>query len=263
MYTKVPFACKYGCKCPISRFDVGFNLRNNIYYKIETVHDYGMWTGPSDPHYAHGAWPSKKFEKLAEWIIGHPMTGDRWTPQTEEYASQFPVAEMRKDERKYKLAHQCQIVATFAACAKLVELQGFGDHGDRDGWKSDILSWEKLRSETLRAIEIRKQRYQQSDALQKAIQPRAELPERKQSKVRNPRPYGDRLCEFPGCSKIATCRDHFHDGRPINEQNFRGYVCSGHNGLIGRLDRKVLQATPEAVEYLSRRPWMVLSAIAV
>lgn len=64
-------------------------------------------------------------------------------------------------------------------------------------------------------------------------------------------------CQFPNCSvEMETLHsDHFHDGRKINRNNYRGEVCFGHNWILSVLDDRPELASPEELEYMNRRPF--------
>lgn len=67
-------------------------------------------------------------------------------------------------------------------------------------------------------------------------------------------------CQYPGCviqpiKNRALHSDHDHtQGREITPANYRGELCAGHNRLLADLDRRPEWASPDALEYMKRRP---------
>jgi hypothetical protein len=68
-----------------------------------------------------------------------------------------------------------------------------------------------------------------------------------------------KTCQFPNCLVQSNERllssDHFHDGHKINQNNYRGEICAGHNRLLADLDAHPEWANQEAQEYMKRRPY--------
>jgi len=67
------------------------------------------------------------------------------------------------------------------------------------------------------------------------------------------------ICQFPNC-RIQRDRkqlnsDHFHDGKKINTENYRGEVCFACNTRLGILDAHPEWASSAELEYMNRRPF--------